>query len=642
MVTYVRPNALPPASSVNSDAAIVVDNDTAVEAATPRQVVDAGRPVASEAQALEGTDNETAMTPLTTKQALDDYPRPFVPLAGGTMTGALSLNANPSSALHAATKQYVDALPNLPADIKRTFGTVAELVASAKNAVGDYIRTLGYFSPGDGGGNLYQIVAAGAGTADGGSYIDLTGINGQAKGLFQGNVFSPRQWGAPASGDCSAQITAMSNYLTANLGTGTTAIKVVFDGVFQIANPVVLGSVGTGTQRSYSIDASGGLFTVISGGALEASGGPAVTVRNCHRSLIVFSQINCKNYCGALAVENCTNSQFIGPHAGLFHGIGVHIRGPKSTPEVSSSSGSVFTKITGNEWGAGSSEPESSYVSDGIVNDSFDIRVTHAHIGYCRRAMVNNSGSVEFKDCHPFNGSSGGASKDRFCFWNKGSANVNLDNTYADNGYIVDEGGGLNISNLKILDLGSDLTPPYVRIRTDVPNLNQTMVNVQTDIGFYTGPFDPTFANEDLKYHTQIQGGGFDNTIVREVYNKSVRYCQNGTGVPDYTVIKPGLDTSREIVYRYYPGSGSSAVRYKDGYAFFQSQGLEYGEVRVHEVKATGMRSNAGGDLRLLADGAQVVIKSGGGMNIANLPTSASGLATGDLWNDGGTLKIKL
>ncbi|MCX5581312.1 hypothetical protein [Kaistia terrae] len=31
-----------------------------------------------------------------------------VPLAGGTMTGALTLNADPSSALHAATKQYVD------------------------------------------------------------------------------------------------------------------------------------------------------------------------------------------------------------------------------------------------------------------------------------------------------------------------------------------------------------------------------------------------------------------------------------------------------------------------------------------------------------------------------------------------------
>ena len=29
-----------------------------------------------------------------------------------------------------------------------------------------------------------------------------------------------------------------------------------------------------------------------------------------------------------------------------------------------------------------------------------------------------------------------------------------------------------------------------------------------------------------------------------------------------------------------------------------------------------------------------------GGVNISNLPTSASGLSSGDLYNDGGTVKI--
>ena len=32
----------------------------------------------------------------------------MVPLAGGTMTGFLTLNADPTANLHAATKQYVD------------------------------------------------------------------------------------------------------------------------------------------------------------------------------------------------------------------------------------------------------------------------------------------------------------------------------------------------------------------------------------------------------------------------------------------------------------------------------------------------------------------------------------------------------
>ena len=36
-------------------------------------------------------------------------PGPFLPLAGGALSGFLTLNADPTAALHAATKQYVDA-----------------------------------------------------------------------------------------------------------------------------------------------------------------------------------------------------------------------------------------------------------------------------------------------------------------------------------------------------------------------------------------------------------------------------------------------------------------------------------------------------------------------------------------------------
>jgi len=70
-IELVRPKDLSAASSVNTDAAIPVDNGAAVENATPKQVVDAGRPIASEAQAIAGIDNTTSMTPLTTRQAID-------------------------------------------------------------------------------------------------------------------------------------------------------------------------------------------------------------------------------------------------------------------------------------------------------------------------------------------------------------------------------------------------------------------------------------------------------------------------------------------------------------------------------------------------------------------------------------------
>jgi hypothetical protein len=51
-------------------------------------------------------------------------------LAGGTMTGFVTLHANPTSNLHAATKQYVDSNAILVAD-GGNFDSGASLVTSS-------------------------------------------------------------------------------------------------------------------------------------------------------------------------------------------------------------------------------------------------------------------------------------------------------------------------------------------------------------------------------------------------------------------------------------------------------------------------------------------------------------------------------
>ena len=84
---------------------------------------------------------------------------------------------------------------------KRFFNSVADMVADTTLKIGDIVQTLGYYSEGDGGGNIYEIVAAGTGTADGGSYIDLTGVSGQAKGLFVDGAVNVRQFGAKGDWD---------------------------------------------------------------------------------------------------------------------------------------------------------------------------------------------------------------------------------------------------------------------------------------------------------------------------------------------------------------------------------------------------------------------------------------------------------
>ncbi len=101
--------------------------------------------------------------------------------------------------------------------------------------IGQRVMALGNQSPGDGGGNLFEIVAAGTGTEDGGSYINLTGITGQAKGLFPDGVYF-KQFGATGLGiaDDQPAIQACIDYM-ASVGGGVVNSG---EGVFALANTV--------------------------------------------------------------------------------------------------------------------------------------------------------------------------------------------------------------------------------------------------------------------------------------------------------------------------------------------------------------------------------------------------------------------
>lgn len=79
------------------------------------------------------------------------------------------------------------------------FATVSDMQAAAGLSVGDRVRTSGYQSSGDGGGNDYEIVAAGTGVEDSGSFIDLSGSGLQARGIFTQGV-KAAQFGLVADG----------------------------------------------------------------------------------------------------------------------------------------------------------------------------------------------------------------------------------------------------------------------------------------------------------------------------------------------------------------------------------------------------------------------------------------------------------
>ena len=112
-----------------------------------------------------------------------------------------------------------------------THATVASMVADRSLREGDVVETDEYLAGTGAGGNRYRMVAAGTGTANGGSYIDVTGpsINIQAKALWEDGKRSLLQYGADPAGavDCIpaldaayAEISA-GNFRNFDLGQGT-------------------------------------------------------------------------------------------------------------------------------------------------------------------------------------------------------------------------------------------------------------------------------------------------------------------------------------------------------------------------------------------------------------------------------------
>ncbi len=80
-----------------------------------------------------------------------------------------------------------------------TYQSVEDMLADTNLQDGDFVQTLGYYSPGDAGGNQYEIVITGS-NEDGGSYIDFDRDSLTAKGLFPTGI-NVRQFGAVADGE---------------------------------------------------------------------------------------------------------------------------------------------------------------------------------------------------------------------------------------------------------------------------------------------------------------------------------------------------------------------------------------------------------------------------------------------------------
>lgn len=100
-------------------------------------------------------------------------------------------------------------------ETQKRFACVADMVSDVSLSVGQIVETVGYYddwvatSDKPKGGNRYEVVAGGTGTADGGSFITLS--NGlQAKGLFLSGIANQKQFGCASDGVTDDAVSAQN------------------------------------------------------------------------------------------------------------------------------------------------------------------------------------------------------------------------------------------------------------------------------------------------------------------------------------------------------------------------------------------------------------------------------------------------
>ena len=84
--------------------------------------------------------------------------------------------------------------------------------------LGALIKTHGYYTKDGLGGNTYLVVSAGTGVEDGGNYIDLVGINLQAKALFLNEEVRVSQFGVQVGVECrdDVQVNILDEFAGSN------------------------------------------------------------------------------------------------------------------------------------------------------------------------------------------------------------------------------------------------------------------------------------------------------------------------------------------------------------------------------------------------------------------------------------------
>ena len=207
---------------------------------------------------------------------LTNYTVP-VPLAGGTMTGYLILNANPVTALGAATKQYVDAeiagsgtvtsIGLAETDMLSLF-TITNTPVTASGNIG--IALTGTIPPANGGTGLTTVtqyaVVLGNGTS---ALTTVSGLGTSGEALVSQGAGMPPHWAAVVAGVSS--VSGTSDQIDVSPTTGDVVVSIDSGYVGQ-TSITTLGVVSTGTWEGTKLAPTYGGTGVANTGTITLSG----------------------------------------------------------------------------------------------------------------------------------------------------------------------------------------------------------------------------------------------------------------------------------------------------------------------------------------------------------------------------------
>jgi hypothetical protein len=238
--------------------------------------------------AANGTNSTQAASAAFVQQELTNTLLTYVPKSGATMTGLLTLSADPSSALHAATKQYVDSVAaglDVRASVKAA--TTANITLSGAQTIdgisivaGDRVLVKNQSAPAQNG--IY--VAASGAWARAADMDAWTELPGAFCFVEQGTVFADTAFVCTVDQGGTLGLTSIIFSQFAGAGTYSAGTGLSLTGtVFALSDPELLAIAGLTSAADKGIYFTGsgtaGLFDLTAFGRSLADDADASAAR---------------------------------------------------------------------------------------------------------------------------------------------------------------------------------------------------------------------------------------------------------------------------------------------------------------------------------------------------------------------------